>query len=286
MKRIRFIIDSTFGMSPEYLDKYQILINPLNVIVDGLSYLDGVEIQVRDVMEYVAQGKKVTTSQPSPGSYKLLYDQAFKEGADYVICLTISSLLSGTVQSANAAREMHERAEDIFVHDTLGVNIEAAMLLETGIEAMEQGKHPTEIIEIIKKNKPDSGVLLNLVTLDNLLYSGRVSWMKAFIGNLLHVKPVVLYKDAKVMILKKFRSEKKVYHYFVDYCQSLRKKHQGRMRLRLSHVNAIERVNRLYDELSKALPDVKIEMGMEITPLMAIYIAYGGIAVAWIFERD
>ena len=181
---------------------------------------------------------------------------------------------------------MHERAEDIFVHDTLGVNIEAAMLLETGIEAMEQGKHPTEIIEIIKKNKPDSGVLLNLVTLDNLLYSGRVSRMKAFIGNLLHVKPVVLYKDAKVMILKKFRSEKKVYHYFVDYCQSLRKKHQGRMRLRLSHVNAIERVNRLYDELSKALPDVKIEMGMEITPLMAIYIAYGGIAVAWIFERD
>ena len=286
MKRIRFIIDSTFGMSPEYLDKYQILINPLNVIVDGLSYLDGVEIQVRDVMEYVAQGKKVTTSQPSPGSYKLLYDQAFKEGADYLICLTISSLLSGTVQSANAAREMHERAEDIFVHDTLGVNIEAAMLLETGIEAMEQGKHPTEIIEIIKKNKPDSGVLLNLVTLDNLLYSGRVSRMKAFIGNLLHVKPVVLYKDAKVMILKKFRSEKKVYHYFVDYCQSLRKKHQGRMRLRLSHVNAIERVNRLYDELSKALPDVKIEMGMEITPLMAIYIAYGGIAVAWIFERD
>ena len=77
MKRIRFIIDSTFGMSPEYLDKYQILINPLNVIVDGLSYLDGVEIQVRDVMEYVAQGKSPPHNHL--GSYKLLYDQAFKE---------------------------------------------------------------------------------------------------------------------------------------------------------------------------------------------------------------
>ena len=286
MKKIRFIIDSTFGIAPEYLEKYQILVNPLNVIVDGVSYLDGVEIQVKDVMEYVAQGKKVTTSQPSPGSYKLLYDRAFNEGADYVICLTISSLLSGTVHSAATAREMHSRKEDIFVHDTLAVNIEAAMLLETGIEAMEQGKHPAEIIEIIKKNKPESGVLLNLVTLDNLLYSGRVSRMKAFIGNLLHVKPVVLYKDAKVMILKKFRSEKKVYHYFVEYCQHLQKKHQGRIRLRLSHVNAIDRVNRLYEVLSEGLPRVKIEMGMEITPLMAIYIAYGGIAVAWIFERD
>ena len=58
MKKIRFIIDSTFGIAPEYLKKYQILVNPLNVIVDGVSYLDGVEIQVKDVMEYVAQGKK------------------------------------------------------------------------------------------------------------------------------------------------------------------------------------------------------------------------------------
>ena len=80
----------------------------------------------------------MTTSQPSPGSYKLLYDRAFAKGR---LCY-LPDYFFAFKRNGSFGRngpEMHSRKEDIFVHDTLAVNIEAAMLLETGIEAMEQG---------------------------------------------------------------------------------------------------------------------------------------------------
>ncbi len=285
LKNIRFIVDSTFGVKEDYIKKYQIEIVPLNVIIDEKTYLDGIDIPLYDVIDAVNANKKVTTSQPSPGRYLEAFDKLFKEGADQIIVLTISSALSGTIGSATAARLEHPRAKDIFCHDTLAAHIQATMLLETAVNASLRGLEGEAIIDVIKTNYQDSGVLMSLNDLNILTKSGRLSKISSFIGNLLHVKPVVAYYKAKTEVIKKCRSSIKVYEYFRDFLKELKEKCIGKLRIRLTHVNAIDRAEALKKVLVEAFPDTEVEIGLEITAVLAIHIAYGGIGMGWIFER-
>lgn len=286
MKNIRFIVDSTFGVKDDYIEKHQIKIVPLNVIIDGKSYIDKDEISLYQVMDAVEAGKKVTTSQPSPGKYYEAYEQLFEEGADQIIVLTISSVLSGTIGSANVARIEHPRANDIFCHDTLSAHVQANLLLETGVNAALRGLEGEDIVNVIKANYPESGVLMSLNDLSILFKSGRLSKIASIIGNLLHVKPVVAYFHEKVEVVKKVRTDNKVYEFFRDFLIDLKNKIKGKLRIRITHVNALDRAKALKEVLVKAFPDTEVEIGLEITAVLAIHIAYGGIGMGWIFERE
>lgn len=285
MKNIRFVVDSTFGVKEDYIEKYKIEVVPLNVIIDDNTYLDGIDIPLYDVIDAVNEGKKVTTSQPSPGRYMETFDKLFSEGADQIIVLTISSALSGTIGSANTARINHPRSKDIFCHDTLAAHIQATMLLETAVNASLRGVEGEDIINIVKTNYRDSGVLMSLNDLNILTKSGRLSRISSFIGTILHVKPVVAYYHEKTEVIKKCRSSIKVYEFFRDFLLDLRSKCEGKLRIRLTHVNAIDRAEALKKILEEAFPDVEVEIGLEITAVLAIHIAYGGIGMGWIFER-
>lgn len=286
MKNIRFIVDSTFGVKEDYIKEHKIEIVPLNVIIDDKTYLDGIDIPLYDVIDAVNDGKKVTTSQPSPGRYMESFDKLFSEGADQIIVLTISSVLSGTIGSANTARINHQRSKDIFCHDTLAAHIQATMLLETAVNAAKRGLEGEEIINVIKTNYQDSGVLMSLNDLNILTKSGRLSKISSFIGTILHVKPVVAYFKEKTEVIKKCRSSIKVYEFFRDFLINLKSKMTGKLRIRLTHVNALDRAEALKKILEAAFPNTEIEIGLEITAVLAIHIAYGGIGMGWIFERE
>lgn len=283
MKKIRFVIDSTFGVSDEYREKHGIIVNPLSVIVDGQAYLDDIEIKLSKVMDAVEAGKKVTTSQPNPNTYRQIFDQLFLEGAEQIICLTLSSTFSGTIQSAAFAKNEHQRSHDIYVHDTNTTHIGAILLLETAVEAALKGKNADEIIQIIEANKVGSGILLSLKSLDVLFKAGRLSKLKTIIGNLLHVKPVVRYYNTKIEVIKKVRTDQKVYDFFIQYIKQLH--FPGTLRMRISHIKAIDRANILLELVKANFPGVNVSIGQELNPVLAIHISNGGIGLAWMFEK-
>lgn len=284
MKKIKFVVDSTFGVSNDYLIKHGIKVNPLSVIIDDDVYLDGITIQLPAVMAAVEAGKKVTTSQPNPITYLKLYDELFSEGADQIICLTLSKTFSGTIQSATLAKNEHARSNDIFVLDTDTTHIGAILLLESAIEAAQKGKTAPEIIEIINKNKVGSTILLSLKSLDVLFRAGRISKIKTILGNLLHVKPVVRFFKTKVEVIKKVRTDQKVYDYFMHYIKQ--QPYHGKLKMRISHINAIERANILLEQVKKNFPKAEVSIGEELNPVLAIHIANGGIGLAWIYDND
>lgn len=286
MKNIRFIIDSTFGVKDDYLLENKIEVVPLNVIIDGKTYIDKEEISLYEVMDAVGAGKKVTTSQPAPGRYLEAFDKLFSEGADQIIILTISSVLSGTIGSANAARIDHPRSADIYCHDTLAAHVQANMLLETAVAAVKRGVEGEKIINVIKNNYQESGVLMSLNDLNILFKSGRLSRIASFIGTLLHVKPIVAYYHEKVEVIKKVRTDVRVYDYFCDFVRNLSTQNRGKLRIRITHVNALKRAEDLKAKLVKMFPNTEVEIGLEITAVLAIHIAYGGIGMGWIFEKE
>src|SRR5690606_25782340 len=102
--KVKLLVDSTFNLSKEYIEENNIEVIPLNVIIDGKAYLDQIEINIDDVMIAVEEGKKVTTSQPTPHSFITYFSKIKEQGYSDIICMTLSSTLSGTYQAANIAK--------------------------------------------------------------------------------------------------------------------------------------------------------------------------------------
>jgi DegV family protein with EDD domain len=269
MRKIGFIVDSTFCLSEEFVKAQDIYVVPLNIIIGDQTYRDNIDITLYEVMDASIAGKKVTTSQPSPLLYHEAIESLLNKGYEEVICMTISSTLSGTYQSAVLGAEEFIDKGNVFVHDSLTTTAEAELLLN---------------IAYLTEAKKNSGILMSLKDLDSLFRGGRLSKIKTIIGNLLHIKPIVEYWQGKTSLIDKKRTDAKVYEYFVDYLVQKAEGLKGKLRVFVTHINAIERAEALKQAILNVFPEAFVKVVNEVTPVLAIHVSYGGVAMGWVVE--
>jgi len=284
MRKIGFVVDSTFCLSEEFVKEQNIQVVPLNIIIDEKTYRDNIDISLYEVIDASHAGKKVTTSQPSPLLYEEAYQALLDKGYQQVICMTISSTLSGTYQSAVIGAEEFEGKNKVFVHDSLTTTAEAELLLNVAIELADQGKTVTEILERIKEVKKTSGILMSIKDLDSLFRGGRLSKIQAIIGNLLHIKPIVEYWQGKTALIDKKRTDQKVFEYFIDYIEKKIEGVKGKLKVFVTHINALERAQQLKEALMVKFPQALVKVVKEVTPVLAIHVSYGGVALGWVVD--
>jgi|LSQX01.1.fsa_nt_gb DegV family protein with EDD domain len=281
MRKIGFIVDSTFCLSEDYVKENDIYVVPLNIIIDNNSYRDNIDITLYEVMDASIAGKKVTSSQPSP----LLYHEAIKDlldrGYEEVVVMTISSTLSGTYQAALLGAEKFLEGGKVFVHDTLTTSAEAELLLRIAVEQADLGKKAKEVLDRVSEVKKNSGILMSLKDLDSLFRGGRLSKLKTIVGNLLNIKPIVAYVDGKANLIGKKRTDARVYQYFVDYLKEKITGVTGKIKVLLTHINAFSRIQALKEVIVQALPEALVNIAKETTPVLAVHVSYGGIGMAW-----
>lgn len=113
---IKIVTDSSADLPQELLQKYDITVVPLTVTIDEKEYAEGVDIKPEEFFEKMfASDKLPKTSQPSPAAFAKIFS-SFGEDAE-VLCLTISSGLSGTYQAACLGKELSNAKVTVF--DTL-----------------------------------------------------------------------------------------------------------------------------------------------------------------------
>src|SRR5699024_6455527 len=96
---IQLVTDSTCDLPKELIEKYDITVVPLTVNIDGIDYLEGIDITPLEFYDKMNDAKDLPkTSMPAPGVFKKTFDELSKKGP--VLCLTITTGLSGTYQSA------------------------------------------------------------------------------------------------------------------------------------------------------------------------------------------
>ncbi|MFA7011146.1 MAG: DegV family protein, partial [Bacilli bacterium] len=212
---LRIVVDSTFNLDSRFIEENRITVVPLNVIINGESFRDDVDVSIDDVMNALQSGKKVSSSQPSPATYVEVIETLKEEGATDILCLTISSTLSGTYQSAIIAQQEVEGV-NFHVVDTLSTSVGAEIIAELTVEKVKENYSIEQLIHYIEHIKKNSGILMNFENLNTLKMSGRITKIKAAIGNLIKVKPIIEYINGKVLILNKLRTEKNVVAYIVE----------------------------------------------------------------------
>lgn len=213
---IKIIGDSTCDLTKEILERYDISIAPLSVLMEGKEYQDRVNIEPDQLYSVQAHLKEnPTTGAPSPEVFAGIMKEAYDKGEKEILCICMSSGTSGTCQSAMIGMELFlERVpkEDVKVHvvDSLSMSHGSGYLLLKSAMLREEGWSFSELVEFNEQFKKRVKHFLSVDDLDNLIRSGRLSNASAIIGKLLKVKPIMSMRDGKGAIVDKVRGRKGV----------------------------------------------------------------------------
>ena len=205
---IKIVTDSTAYLPEATVRQHDLHIVPLCVHFGEEAFKEGVELSHK---EFYARLKAApvlpTTSQPSAGEFYEVFKELVDAGHE-VVALTISSKLSGTWNSAMAAKEMLPGAA-ISVIDSLSTAIGLQLMLVAVVEAIHAGASRQQIVDQVEEIKAKIHVLFVVDTLEYLAKGGRIGNAKAFMGTLLKVKPILVLQDGAIEPLEQVRSKQK-----------------------------------------------------------------------------
>lgn len=210
MSKVVIVADSAADLSKEMYQELGIIVVPLYVNWSGQSFKDGVDLIPENFYPRLKEEKDLpTTSQPTPGDYLELFNKLLAEGND-VLCLTISSGLSGTYSSAITARGMLEEQDRVEVVDTLAASVGEGLIVHEAARLAKEGLSLVEIVPQLKEKISRLRSIFTINTLENLVKGGRLSALQGGLGTLLDIKPILhLDEHGKIVPLTKVRSRKK-----------------------------------------------------------------------------
>lgn len=203
---IKIITDSASDISQDEAKKLGITVIPLTVSFGEEVYKDGVSLDHHGFYNKLIETDVFPkTSQIPPFEYEEYFRKA-RENGDTVLCITLSSKLSGSYQSANIAAD--EVGEGVYILDSLNVTIGQRILILMALDLIAEGKGIEEIINILNEEKKNIHLIALLDTLEYLKKGGRISATVAAAGALLNIKPVISVQDGEVVFLGMARGSK------------------------------------------------------------------------------
>jgi DegV family protein with EDD domain len=212
---VRIVTDSTADIPKEQADALGITVVPLTVFFGEEAYLDGVELDSAGFYRKLAASKELPrTSQPSPAKFQEAYARLIDEGADAIISVHLSGKLSGTYQSACAARDgLLETGRKIPMEIIDSKSISVGMSRSIMLAAQEARKElgVEEIKAHILDQLARTRILAVLDTLEYVKRGGRIGGARAMLGNMLSVKPLISLKDGEVVPVEQPRTRSKAY---------------------------------------------------------------------------
>ena len=208
---IAIVTDSSVYMTKEEAGGLGVYIIPMPYYVDGHPYSEQyLEDADADFLKKLNSGK-CTTSQPPAITYTGLFEELRQAGCK-IICITISSRLSGTYSSATlAAREVDKDGENIKVIDsrlTAGgmkflVEFAANMAKDAGvckdIDAGKNTKSFNEIVSLIESEREKISMVFTVEDLEPLRRSGRIGFIRKSVGTILNIRPIFKFADGAVV---------------------------------------------------------------------------------------
>ena len=186
---IRIITDSAADFSAEELRQYGLTMVPLQVTFGEDTYEDGVTLTPEIFWSRIMSGENPKTSQPSPDAFLTVFEEA-KAAGDSVLCVLLSSALSGTVQSATLARSMADY-DDIHIVDSLQAATAEKMLVLRACQLRDEGLSAGDVARELERFKTRIHLFACLNTLEYLARGGRIPKAAASLGTLVQLKPIV-----------------------------------------------------------------------------------------------
>lgn len=276
---IRIIADSVSDIPKPLAEKHHIEVLPLTVNFDDGSFQDGVDLSAEAFFERLKAAKKLpTTSQVPPGVFLETFERAVSEG-DQVVCILMSSKLSGTYQSALAAKEMLGKG-DIAILDSGMVSFAIGRIALLMSEMAARGADFKQVAEAGQRMIDQSVCRFIVDTLTYLTKGGRLKPAEALVGSLLNIKPVLTMQGGELKSWGKARGRKKAVRLVVDDLVTNGIDLNGKV-VSLFHATDAAYLEELHVALKEAYPNMILEFG-EVGCVVGTHSGPSCIAVSYI----
>lgn len=281
-RKVAVVMDSTANLSPEVLSEYDLETIPLNLIWSGESYRDGVDITTDEFYTRLEKSSEMpTTSQPSIGDFHELY-QRVAETADSIVCVTLSSGISGTYASAVGAADLMEDFP-IEVVDSKSASVGHGFIAIAAARAAQAGDGLQAVAQAARDLVPKMDVFFAVETLEYLHRGGRIGGASFMIGSALSIKPILQLQDGLIDSRARVRTKKKALAYLADLAVE---RYQGHENIHLAVVDAVARdeARMLGEELQKRLNPVELMYG-ELSPVIGTHAGPGTVGFGGYYEK-
>ncbi len=204
---VKIISDSTCDLSPELVERYNIDILPLNVLLGNKEYQDGKNITPEEIFKWADENKTTPkTSAPTMDTAVEMIKPYVEEGMEVVcFCISESMSTSGNVMRM-VAREL-EAEDKVTVIDSANLSTGIGlMVIEAAIMASE-GKSSSDIKAAIEILKPKVRASFVVDTLTYLYRGGRCSATAAMAGSVLKLHPKIVVENGAMDATKKYRGK-------------------------------------------------------------------------------
>lgn len=201
---IHIYTDSASDITPEELKERQVGLIPMSLACGGSSFVDDHSVPMSQLWERMENGELLTTSQPSLQTFLDLFELA-QAKKDSVVYITISSALSGTYQTAMAAKTMVSYPN---IHIVDGRKAAAAaaekLVVLRACQLRDEGKSAADIAQALTTYRSRVRLFACIDTLEYLVRGGRLSKLAGTVGSMLSIKPLIAFSDdGEVEVIKK-----------------------------------------------------------------------------------
>jgi DegV family protein with EDD domain len=216
---IKIVVDSTADVPPDLRAEYGISVVPVLAQFGRETLRDDVDIS-RDefYVRLVESEEPPKTAAPSVGMFEELFRTLAADGSE-ILSISLAGGLSGTFAAAQQAAQLVEGARIACV-DSYTVAMPLTYLAVAAAKAAQQGRTLDELVALVETLRPRMRILVALDTLRYLEKGGRIGRVRALLGTMLNVKPILEVRDAEVQPVEQVRTWKRVPPRLVELMQA------------------------------------------------------------------
>ena len=273
---VKIVTDSTADLPDELVKEMGITVVPLYVRFGEEVLRDRVDISEDEFYERLTHDPVYpNTTQPTPQDFVDVY-QKLSPAADGIVSIHLSAKLSGTCNSALMARETVGKECPIEVVDSETLSMALGLIVIAAATAAKAGKSMDEVVEGVKQAMPKIRLLFLLDTLKYLLKGGRIGKVKALLGAVLNLKPMITVKDGELVPAGQARTRAKGIDKLFEYV-----KNAGDIQdLAVVYNTTLDEAQNLAERIGSVFDREKIRMA-RVGPALGVHGGPGAMIVAF-----
>ncbi len=209
---VKILTYSSCDLSPARCEELGVEMLPITVNFGSESYRANLDISTDEFYEKLAAASELPkTAQITPAFFEDKFKE-YRESGDEVVCLFISSMMSGTLQSARLAKNL-VGVDRIYLPDTLNVTFALGLLVEEAVKMRDRGLSAADIANEVEKLVPRVRLWALIDDLKYLKMGGRLSATSALVASILGICPIITLENGLVEVVGKARGRRAAFKF-------------------------------------------------------------------------
>jgi len=275
-QRIRVITDSLSDIPPEIAQRLGIRVVPIYLYINGISYRDDGNLDHKWFYDHLTQDTTLPqTAAPAAEEILSVYQTLVAEGAEEIVTLFMDSHLSSLSTNARLAAKQLVGGH-VHIMETSQVSMGIGWMVIAAAEAAQQGASVADIADLVADMRQRTLLVGVLNSLEHLRRGGRIGWARARFGDMLQIKPLILFQEGEARLVGQVRTYRRALSWLVDWVREVAP--LERLAFLHSHLDPAI-VAQLCSDFSPYVPDANV-MLVEVGPIFSTHVGPNGVGVA------